>query len=118
MILLAMLWYSVLEFIASTGKLESTFIVGSDLKLTEQNPTKAELTANKTLPSWRFPNLSNTELARASRPDVTLVLPTGSNHTPHVHVQVLPPSNWDFHLIKFNYCHTMMTPGQIPAPKS
>ena len=51
-------------------------------KLTEQNLTRAEHTANKTLPSWLLPYLSNTELARASRPDIILVLPTGSNHTP------------------------------------
>ena len=66
--------------------------VGSDLRLTEQNLTRAEHTANKSLPSWLLPYLSNTELARASRPDIILVLPTGSNHTPHVHVQDLPPS--------------------------
>ena len=67
--------------------------VGSDLKLTEQNLTRAEHTANKTLPSWLLPYLSNTELARASRPDIIFALPTGSNYTPHVHVQDLPPSN-------------------------
>ena len=39
--------------------------VGSDLKLTEQILTRAEHTANKTLPSWLLPYLSNTELARA-----------------------------------------------------
>jgi len=27
-----------------------------------------------------------------------------SNHTPHVNVQDLPPSNWDVHLIEFLYC--------------
>ena len=43
--------------------------------------------------------ISNTEFAGASRPAIIFVLPTGSNHTPHVHVQDLPPSNWDFHLI-------------------
>ena len=55
--------------------------VGSDLKLTDQNLTRAEHTSNKTLPSWLLPYLSNTELARASWPDISLVLPTGSS--PH-----------------------------------
>jgi hypothetical protein len=32
------------------------------------------------------------------------VLPTESNHTPHVHVQDLPPFDWDVHLIEFKYC--------------
>ena len=64
---------------------------------------RAEHTANKTLPSWFLPYLSNTELARASRPVINLVLPTGSKHTPHVHVQDLPPFNWDVHLIEFKY---------------
>jgi len=56
--------------------------VGSDLKFTEQNLTRAEHThiANKTLPSWLLPYLSNTELARASRPEIILALPTGINH--------------------------------------
>ena len=87
--------------------------VGSDLKLTEQNLTRAEHTANKTLPSWLLPYLSNTELARASRPDIILVLPTGSNHTPHVHVQDLPPSNWDVHLIEFKYCDDTRPESQL-----
>jgi len=78
--------------------------VGSDLKLKEQNFTRAEHTANKTLPIWLLPYLSNTELARASRPDIVFVLPTGSNHTPHVRVQDLPPSSWDVHLIEGKYC--------------
>jgi hypothetical protein len=39
--------------------------VGSDLKLTEQNLTRAGHTANKTLSSWLLPYLSNTELARS-----------------------------------------------------
>jgi len=47
-----------------------------------------------------LPYLLNTELARASRPDIMYVLPIGSNHTPHVHVQDLPPSNWDVHFIE------------------
>ena len=87
--------------------------VGSDLKLTEQNLTRAEHTANKTLPSWLLPYLSNTELARASRPDIILVLPTGSNHTPHVHVQGLPPSTWDVHLIEFKYCDDTRPESQL-----
>jgi len=87
--------------------------VGSDLKLTEQNLTRAEHTANKTLPSWLLPYLSNTELARASRPDIILVLPTGSNHTPHVHVQDLPPSNWDVHLTEFKYCDDTRPESQL-----
>ena len=48
--------------------------VGSDLKFTEQNLTRAEHTAHKTFPSWLLPNLLSTELARASRPDIILVL--------------------------------------------
>ena len=44
-------------------------------KLTEQNLTRAEHTANKTLPSCLLPYLSNTELARASRPDIIFALP-------------------------------------------
>jgi len=87
--------------------------VGSDLKLTDQNLTRAEHTANKTLPSWLLPHLSHTELARASRPDIILVLPTGSNHTPHVHVQDLPPSTWDVHLIKFKYCDETRLESQL-----
>jgi hypothetical protein len=87
--------------------------VGSDLKLTEQNLTRAEHTANKTLPSWLLPYLSNTELARASRPDIILVLPTGSNHTPHVHVQDLPPSNWDVHLIELKLCDDTRPESQL-----
>jgi phenylpyruvate tautomerase PptA (4-oxalocrotonate tautomerase family) len=70
-------------------------------------------TANKTLPSWLLPFLSNTELARASRPDIILVLPNGSNYTPHVHVQDLPPSNWDVHLIEFKYCDDTRPESQL-----
>jgi len=28
----------------------------------------------------------------------------GSNHTPHVNIQDLPPSNWDVYLIESKYC--------------
>jgi len=87
--------------------------VASDLKLTEQNLTRTKHTANKTLPSWLLPYLLNTELARASRPDIILALPTGSNHTPHVHVQDLPPSNWDVHLIEFKYCDDTWPESQL-----
>ena len=52
--------------------------------------------------------------ALISRPDVILVLPIGSNHTPHVHVQDLSPSDWDVHLIEFS---TVMTLGQSPSSK-
>ena len=99
----------------STGEYGGSIMytdVGSDLKLTEQTLTRAELTANKTPPSWLMPYLSNTKLARASRPDIILVLPTG-NQPPHVHVQDLPPSNWDVHLIKFTYCDDTRPESQL-----
>ena len=50
---------------------------------------------------------------RASRPDVILVLSTGSNHTPHAHVQDLPPSNWDIHFIEFKYCDDTQPESQL-----
>jgi len=87
--------------------------VGSDLKLTEQNLTRAEHTANKTLPSWLLPCLSNTEFERASRPHIILVFPTGSSHTPHVYVQDLSPSKWDVHLIEFKYCDDTRPESQL-----
>ena len=87
--------------------------VGSDLRLTEQNLTRAEHTANKALPSWLLPYLLNTELARASRPDIILVLPNGLNHTPHVNVQDLPPSTWNVHLIESKYCDDTRPESQL-----
>jgi len=60
-----------------------------------------------------LPYLSNTELARASRPDILLALPTGSNHTPHVNVQDLPPSYWDVHLIESEDCDDTRPESQL-----
>jgi len=57
--------------------------------------------------------LSNTERARASRPDIIRVLPNGSNHNPHAHVQDLPPSTWDVHLIEFKHCDDTRPESQL-----
>ena len=78
--------------------------VGSDRKLTEQNLTRAEHTANKTLSSWLLPYLSNTELARASidaLQGLIIFLFSHPNHTPHVH------------LIKFKYCDDTRPESQL-----
>ena len=75
-------------------------------------------TANRTLPSWLLSYLSNIDLARASRPDITIVLPNGSNHTPHVHVQDLSPSTWEAHLIEFKYCDDTRPESQLEKMKS
>jgi len=91
--------------------------IGSDLKLIEQNLTRAEHTTNTTLPFWLLPYLSNTELARASRPEIILVLPNGSYHTPHVRVQDLPPSNWNVHLIEIKYCDDTRPESQLQKAK-
>ena len=82
-----------------------------------KNLTRAEHTANKTLPSWLLPYLSNTELERASRPDFILVLPTGSNHTPHANVKNPPLSNWGVHLIKLKYCDDTRPESQLQKAK-
>ena len=64
-----------------------------------------------------MPCLPNTEFERASRPHIILVFPTGSSHTPHVHVRLgvqdLTPSNWDVHLIKFKYCDDTRPESQL-----
>jgi len=86
--------------------------VGSDLKLTEQTLTRAELTANKTPPSWLMPYLKH-KTCESIKAWYYTCLPTGSNHTPHDHVQDLPPSNWEVHLIELKYCDDTRSESQL-----
>ena len=57
--------------------------------------------------------ISQTQNLREHQGLILLVLPTGSNHTPHAHVKNLPPSNWDVPLIEFKYCDDTRPDSQL-----
>lgn len=79
--------------------------IGSDAKLMEQNLIRPQQSANKILPSWFLPHLSDTDLQSSSRPDAIIVLPTtGCGRRPVPHIKDLPISDWDVHLIEVKYC--------------
>jgi len=80
----------------------------------EQNLIRSEQTATKTLPDWFLPYLSAIDLKNPSRPDAILVLPgEGCERRPMPHIQDLPISDWDVHLIEVKYCDDTRCESQL-----
>ena len=86
--------------------------VGSNSRLTEQGIDITDV-ANRTLPAWLLPHLSEEERKLSSRPDAILLLPKNTCSTQftthnsalrHFTSTDFDSRQWEIHLIEFKYC--------------
>ena len=86
--------------------------VGSKGRFMDQGMDTTDV-ANRTLPSWLLPRLSDEDRATSSRPDAILILPhntcsgqftTSNSALRHFTSRNFDPRQWDIHLIEFKYC--------------
>ena len=86
--------------------------VGSAAKFKEHGLNMKDI-ANRTLPDWMLPDLSEHEERPSSRPDAILLLlanPCSARPTPancdfsKIKKSTFQPRQWEVHLIEFKYC--------------
>jgi hypothetical protein len=81
--------------------------------------------ANRILPSWLLPHLSETEIRRSSRPDAIFILPTTTGSARFTDsnsvlnqfaIGYFNPRHWEVHILEFKYCED--TRPQIQCEKA
>jgi len=83
--------------------------VGSNTRFSDESLDTTGA-ANRTLPAWLLPNISELERSSSSRPDAIFILPAISCSTQFTDLNSAPshfdsnqfnPRTWDVHLIEF-----------------
>jgi len=95
--------------------------VGSNTRFSDEGLDTAGV-ANRTLPAWMLPNLSELERSRSSHSDAIFILPAISCSTQFTDLNSAPshfdsiqfePRTWDVHLIEFKLCEDTRPEAQL-----